>query len=115
MVGGGILGLAHAFVLARRGRKVVLFERSLQATGASIRNFGMLWPIGQPAGEMHAMAMRSRELWLDALKAAALPCLPTGSMHVAHHEDEADVLREFAAIGPAAGYRCQWLDPSGVL
>ena len=27
VVGGGILGLAHACVLARRGRKVVLFER----------------------------------------------------------------------------------------
>jgi FAD dependent oxidoreductase TIGR03364 len=25
------------------------------------------------------------------------------------------VLREFAGIGPAAGYRCQWLDPSAAL
>jgi FAD dependent oxidoreductase TIGR03364 len=114
IVGGGILGLAHAFVLARLGRRVVLFERGPSATGASIRNFGMIWPIGQPAGEMHEIAVRSRELWLDALNAAQLPHLPTGSLHVAYHDDEADVLREFAEIGPAAGYDCEWLEPHRV-
>lgn len=115
VVGGGILGLAHAFVLARLGRRVVLFERGPSATGASIRNFGMIWPIGQPAGAMHEIAVRSRELWLDALKAAQLPHLPTGSLHVANHDDEADVLREFAEIGPAAGYDCEWLEPHRVI
>jgi FAD dependent oxidoreductase TIGR03364 len=109
VVGGGILGLAHAYVLARLGKRVVLFERSLRTTGASVRNFGMVWPIGQPAGEMHGLALRSRKIWLEALKAAGLSCRPTGSLHVAHHEDEALVLREFAEIGPPAGYDCKWL------
>jgi FAD dependent oxidoreductase TIGR03364 len=109
VVGGGILGLAHAYLLARRGRKVVLFERGVRASGASVRNFGMVWPIGQPAGEMHQMALRSRDIWMEALGAARLSHRPTGSLHVAHHEDEAEVLREFAAIGPAAGYPCEWL------
>jgi len=31
-------------------------------------------------------------------------------LHVAHAQDEADVLREFAELGPAAGYACQWLN-----
>jgi FAD dependent oxidoreductase TIGR03364 len=115
VVGGGILGLAHAYVLARRGKRVVLFERGLRATGASTRNFGMVWPIGQPAGEMHQCAQRSRQLWLEMLQAAGLPYLPTGSFHVAHHPDEADVLREFAEIGPSAGYPCQWLNSQQAL
>jgi D-hydroxyproline dehydrogenase subunit beta len=68
VVGGGILGLAHAWVLARKGKRVVLFERGRRATGASVRNFGMIWPIGQPAGEVHKMALRSREIWLEALQ-----------------------------------------------
>src|SRR5271169_6622394 len=115
VVGGGILGLAHAYVLARRGKSVVLFERGVRATGASIRNFGMIWPIGQPAGEMHEIALRSRQLWMEALHAARLPYLPTGSLHVAYEDDEADVLTEFSEIGPGAGYECQWLAPPEVL
>jgi D-hydroxyproline dehydrogenase subunit beta len=109
VIGGGILGLAHAYVFARQGKRVVLFERNARASGASIRNFGMIWPIGQPAGEMHALALRSREIWLDALEAAKLSFRPNGSLHVAHHRDEAEVLREFADIGPSAGYCCRWL------
>ena len=109
VVGGGILGLAHASVLARTGKRVVLFERGQRAAGASVRNFGMVWPIGQPAGEMHQLALRSREIWLDTLVAARLNYRPTGSLHVAHHPDEAEVMREFAEIGPPAGYACEWL------
>ena len=115
MIGGGILGLAHAWTVARRGHSVTLFERGLAASGASIRNFGMIWPIGQPAGEMHQMALRSREIWLDVLNAASLPYHPTGSVHLAYTHDEADVLREFAEIGPAAGYVCEWLSAPSVL
>ena len=111
VIGGGILGLAHACILARRGKRVVLFEKHQRARGASVRNFGMIWPIGQPAGEMHAMALRSREIWIEVLKLAKLDFRPTGSLHVAHHDDEADVLREFADTAPQNGICCQWLGP----
>jgi FAD dependent oxidoreductase TIGR03364 len=60
---------------------------------------------------MHEMALRSRGIWLEVLNAARLSYRATGSLHVAHHPDEADVLREFADIGPPAGYPCQWLEP----
>jgi FAD dependent oxidoreductase TIGR03364 len=115
VIGGGILGLAHAYAAARRGHSVVLCERGRAATGASIRNFGMIWPIGQPSGEMHQMALHSREIWLEVLRAARLPYLATGSLHVAYHDDEVEVLREFADIAPRAGYECEWLDAAGVL
>jgi FAD dependent oxidoreductase TIGR03364 len=74
----------------------------------------MIWPIGQPVGEMHQMALRSREIWLDVLAAARLPYYPTGSLHLAYHEDEQDVLREFAELAPRAGYECEWLPASAV-
>jgi FAD dependent oxidoreductase TIGR03364 len=109
VIGGGILGLAHAYVLARAGKRVVLFERSCRAHGASVRNFGMIWPIGQPAGEMRQLALRSRQIWLEALEGSRLSYRPVGSLHLACHADEAEVLREFAEIGPAAGYECSWM------
>src|SRR5262249_2064847 len=95
VIGAGILGLAHAFHLARRGRRVVVFERNPQAMGASVRNFGMLWPIGQPAGRMRRMATRSLEIWGQVLRAAGLWHERTGSLHLAYREEEAQVLREF--------------------
>jgi FAD dependent oxidoreductase TIGR03364 len=115
IVGAGILGIAHAYAMARRGRSVVVFERSPQAAGASVRNFGMIWPVGQPAGRQHEMALRSRELWLEILEAAHLPYFPTGSLHVVYREDEAAVAQEFCDVGPQLGYQCSWLDRDAVV
>src|SRR5215475_9957790 len=97
VVGAGILGLAHAYHLARRGLRVIVFERHRRASGASVRNFGMIWPIGQPAGPMYQLARRSREIWLGVLTASRLWHRPCGSLHLAYHEDEAEVLREFVS------------------
>jgi FAD dependent oxidoreductase TIGR03364 len=113
VVGAGILGLAHAYHLARQGRRVVVFERHLKAQGASIRNFGMLWPIGQPAGPLYQLARRSLEIWLAVLKESGLWHTRCGSLHVAYHKDEAEILREFsAADGSERG--CELLTPGGV-
>ena len=109
IVGAGILGLAHAYFAAKRGRSVVVFERTPKAQGASVRNFGMIWPIGQRAGIAHQMAMSSREIWNEILDTAALPYRPTGSLHVLYHQDEADVAREFVERAPTLGYKCSWL------
>jgi D-hydroxyproline dehydrogenase subunit beta len=115
IVGAGIVGLAHAYLAARSGCTVAVFERNPAALGASIRNFGMIWPIGQPAGRLHDMALRSREIWLDVLQQAKLPHLPTGSLHVAYREDEAAVGQEFCQKAPSLGYDCAWLSAQETL
>jgi D-hydroxyproline dehydrogenase subunit beta len=114
VVGAGILGLAHAYHLARRGLRVAVFERHARAQGASVRNFGMIWPIGQPAGPRHDLARRSRELWLQVLHASGLWHETCGSLHVAYHEDEAQVLREFAAEAGDHGHPCALWNASAV-
>lgn len=95
VVGGGIVGLAFALAHARRGRKVVLFENSDFAVGASVRNFGLLWPVGQAFGPAHDRAMLSREIWVDVIAKAKLWNAPTGSLHLAHAADEMAVLEEY--------------------
>jgi len=109
IVGGGIVGLAHAYRYAIRRRTVVLFERDEYAQGASIRNFGMIWPIGQPAGERLQLALRSREIWLELAAQAGLEIVDRGSLHVAYRDDEAEVIREFAEAAPQHGYQCRWM------
>lgn len=109
VVGGGIMGLAYAWEAARRGRRVTLLERSDAARGASIRNFGMVWPVGQPAGERHALAMRSRSRWLELRDAGAVWAAECGSVHVVFEEDEARVLAEFADRAPGLGVPCELL------
>jgi D-hydroxyproline dehydrogenase subunit beta len=115
IVGAGILGLAHAYEAARRGARVVVFERGWRASGASVRNFGLVWPIGQTHGAMHQLALRSRAIWLELLSHARLPYWPTGSFHLAYRDDEADVARELADLAPTLGYDCAWLPAPEVL
>jgi len=112
VIGGGIMGLAFAWEAARGGRSVTLLERSDAARGASIRNFGMIWPVGQPAGELHAIAMRSRSRWLELRDAGVVWARECGSLHVVFEGDEAAVLAEFAERAPAAGVPCELLPGS---
>ena len=94
VVGAGILGMATARALALKGYKVTILEKSQQSLGASIRNFGMLWPIGQPDGHLYERAIRSREIWKAYLKNANIPFDPCGSIHLAYDKEEQDVIEE---------------------
>lgn len=112
VVGGGIVGLAHALAAADRGWKVAVLERDARAVGASCRNFGMVWPIGQPAGERLDLALRSRELWLSAAARAGFWIDACGSLHLARREDEARVLHEFLERLPGGLEGCEWWTPT---
>lgn len=98
VIGAGIVGLAIARALAEKGYKnIQVFERSTRAVGASIRNFGMLWPVGQPDGTMYRRAIRTREIWRQICTEAGLWHEQAGSLHLAYHPEEVQVMEEFAA------------------
>src|SRR5580692_11205462 len=94
VIGAGIVGLATARGLALQGFSVRVFERSEKAVGASVRNFGMVWPIGQPAGKLYDRAIRSRNCWKDIGDSSRLWYDPVGSLHLAYNKMEWQVLQE---------------------
>lgn len=114
VVGAGVIGLAHAYHLARRGRRVIVFERHARACSASVRNFGMLWPIGQPAGPLHQLASRSLVIWGELLAESGLWHDPCGSLHLAYHDDEWQILHEFGERAGEAHSKITLLSPEEV-
>ena len=113
VVGAGIVGLAHTLAAARRGFKVALFERTSPAVGASIRNFGQVWPVGKSGG-LFQRAMKSREIWLEASRGADFFCLENGSLHLAYQDDEMAVLNDLYAQVPEVREFGQLLTPEQV-
>lgn len=114
IVGAGIAGLAHAYMALRKGYRVVLFERELFAVGASVRNFGLIWSIGQQPGVGLERALRSRKHWEEVAKQAGFWLNNNGSLHVAYHEDEWSVLQEFMELYKNSAYQCALLSPSQI-
>ena len=98
VIGAGIVGLATARALAQKGYKVKVIERSKPAVGASIRNFGMIWPIGQPSGTLLNRAMRSREIWHSLSQKGVCWSNPVGSYHLAYFPEELEVLEEVYSL-----------------
>lgn len=98
VVGAGIVGLATARALAARKYDVKVIERTDRAIGASIRNFGMIWPIGQPDGQLYERALLSANIWREICREAKIWHDEVGSLHLAYNKYEWDVLCELAEV-----------------
>ncbi|MDZ4810047.1 MAG: TIGR03364 family FAD-dependent oxidoreductase [Bacteroidota bacterium] len=114
IIGAGIVGLATARALAVRGYKVNVIERTHRAVGASIRNFGMIWPIGQPDGKLYERVMLSRSIWKQVCNDASIWHDEVGSLHVAYQSDEMNVLKELAEIFRQKNYQLLSPDETAV-
>ncbi|MGD0851868.1 MAG: FAD-dependent oxidoreductase [Acidimicrobiales bacterium] len=65
VVGGGVFGTMHALFALVRGASVVHLERDAVPSGATVRNFGLIWVSGRAPGRELSLALRARELWED--------------------------------------------------
>ena len=98
IVGSGIVGLAHATAALEKGWSVTVFERNSRPLGATVRNFGTIWPIGQPLGPKRDRALASAKKWKEMSQRAGFSCQHHGSLHVVYNEDAWRVLLEFSAL-----------------
>jgi FAD dependent oxidoreductase TIGR03364 len=80
VIGAGIVGLAHAYVAAVRGKKVIVVERDDRNNGASIRNFGFVTITGQASGDCWTKARRARDIWEDVAKASGIAIVQRGML-----------------------------------
>src|SRR5476651_2209889 len=114
IIGAGIVGLATARALAIRGYSIKIFERNERAVGASIRNFGMVWPIGQATGPKYERAMLSRSIWKEICTEARIWHDEVGSLHLAYEPDELQAITEYVESNKQ--YRdCALLTPKKAL
>jgi FAD dependent oxidoreductase TIGR03364 len=105
VVGGGILGMMHAYQARLHGHAVVHLEREADSRGASVRNFGLVWVSGRARGAELTLALRSRDLWeKTAQEIPGVGFRPHGSLTIARTDDELAVMRA-AAAQPDAGER----------
>jgi FAD dependent oxidoreductase TIGR03364 len=72
VIGGGVLGLAHAYWAAKASKRVAIIERDARANGASIRNFGFITVTGQERGDSWRLARRTRDVWAEVAAAAGI-------------------------------------------
>ncbi|MFO8099271.1 MAG: glycine oxidase ThiO [Salinibacter sp.] len=118
IVGGGTIGLATGFELARQGTSVTLFERGQAGRGTSWQAAGMLAPdteIGFEELELHALNRESRRRWaefVDRVETASgmdVDYRTEGTLIVADDRDSAEALRRRYEFQREQGLEVEWM------
>jgi glycine oxidase len=120
IVGGGVVGLACAWRLARRGAAVAVVERSTPPAGATRVAAGMLAPVGELAfgePELLEMTLAAAELYpefvaeVEEASGLSTGYAARGALHVALDRDEAAELRRVHELQRSLGLGAEWLPP----
>src|SRR5262249_30244813 len=101
VVGGGIVGLAHAVEAVERGLTVAVVEQDLHPFGASIRNFGHVFVSAQ-GGEVLDLALETPERGRRRSAVGGFRVVEAGTVLVARLPEELEVIAEFVD-GAGAG------------
>jgi glycine/D-amino acid oxidase-like deaminating enzyme len=112
VIGGGIVGAATAYQLARRGVDVTLLEAERLASGATGRNLGYIWLHTRKRGPEMDLAMSTRNE-LEGLPdelGADFGLRTNGGLIYVTTEAQAVVMREFVDARVADGLPMQLLD-----
>lgn len=109
VVGGGVIGLAHAYWAARAGLRVAVIEKDARANGASIRNFGFITVTGQERGDSWRLARRTRDVWAEVAPKAGVRIEQQGLYLTARSAESIAVIEAF--LNTEMGEGCSLLAP----
>jgi len=112
VIGGGIVGAASAYHLARRGADVLLLEAEQLAFGATGRNLGFIWVHTRRAGPELDLVMATRTGLEDLPEELGVDfgLRLRGGLTYFTTEAQAVVMREFVERRTADGVPMQLLD-----
>lgn len=108
IIGGGMLGIAHAYHALEAGLKVAVLEKDPQPNGATVRNFGQIVPSGMDS-KWQAYGRKSLEIYQHLQEQGNITLRPGGSIYVASNEEEMTLLEELAHINKGDDYESQLL------
>jgi len=94
IVGAGIVGLSHAYWCSKKGLRVLVVDKDHSCLGASIRNFGLFWEIGQEK-EFSDMVQLSKSVWNEFFTETNAWYKNSGALGLAYRDDEYEVIREY--------------------
>ena len=116
IVGGGIVGTACAYYLAREGKQVTLFEETVIAHGASGRNPGFVWLHTRNPGFGREVSLAGRELYDTLMDELPLDFefRASGGIIFYTTEEQGEIVREFVSTVQADGYPMEHIDGAEV-
>lgn len=112
VLGGGLMGTASAYFLARRGARVTLIERNRIGSGATVASFGNIRRTGRHLSQL-PLAHRSLGLWGEAEKMLGRDVEFRATGHVRLIFDEASLadMRAYAEAARPCGLELEELGP----
>lgn len=115
VIGGGIVGAASAYELARRGRSVVLLEKGAIAGEQSGRNWGWVRQQARDEDELPLM-QAANALWRNAEQEleADIEWSQGGNLAIATDPARIAFFREWAGLAESAGLETRLLDGTGI-
>ncbi|NUS18500.1 MAG: FAD-binding oxidoreductase [Mesorhizobium sp.] len=112
VLGGGLMGTASAYFLARRGASVTLVERNRIGAGATVASFGNIRRTGRHLSQL-PLAHRSLSLWREAEKMLGrdVEFRATGHIRLIFDEGSLADMRAYAQAARPWGFELEELGP----
>ena len=115
VLGGGLMGTASAYFLARRGARVTLIERNRIGSGATVASFGNIRRTGRHLSQL-PLAHRSLGLWGEAEKMLGrdVEFRATGHIRLIFDEGGLADMRAYAEAARPWGLELEELGPRDI-